>query len=134
MEATLKYVLYAMSLVAILTGVNVLVGGAEAIPGASGAVEATVDNELRFFSVFWLAYGGFCFWVARNIQEQSFFVPFIALVFFLGGVGRLVSTLVIGTPASILIPAMILEFVIPVVLYVCYRKLVKKSLKKLSKV
>lgn len=127
MEATLKYVLYVMSLVAILTGINVLVGGAEAIPGASGAVEATVDNELRFFSVFWLAYGGFCFWVARNIQEQSFFVPFIALVFFLGGVGRLVSTLVIGTPASILIPAMILEFVIPIVLYVCYRKLDKKA-------
>ncbi len=43
------------------TGLNVLIGGAPAIPGAVPGTEATVDNELRFFSVFWLAYGGFCF-------------------------------------------------------------------------
>ena len=122
MESTLKVILYAIALVALVTGANVMIGGAAAVPGALGGVEATVDNELRFFSVFWLAYGGFCFWVARNLAEQSKFVPFIAGVFFLGGMARLVSTLVIGPPASILIPAMVLEFVLPVVIYVVYRK------------
>jgi len=128
MESTLKYIVYAMSLVALLSGLNVLIGGAAAIPGASGGVEASVDNELRFFSVFWMAYGCFCFWVARNIQTQHLFIPFIAFFFFIGGVGRLVSTLLIGPPASILIPAMILEFVIPIIIYLIYRKLYNKDI------
>ena len=127
MESILKYILYAISLVALVTGLNVLIGGAAAIPGSSGAVEASVDNELRFFSVFWIAYGAFCFWVARNIQEQKNFIPLIATVFFLSGIGRLISILLIGLPSSILIPPMILELVMPIVIYVIYRKLYIKK-------
>ena len=117
MESTLKYILYALALVVAITGLNVLFGGASAIPGSTGGAEATVDNELRFFSVFWLAYGAFCFWVAQNIQAQYKFIPSIALVFFIGGLGRLISILSVGPPASVLIPAMILEFVIPIAIY-----------------
>ena len=127
MESILKYILYAISLVALVTGLNVLIGGAAAIPGSSGAVEASVDNELRFFSVFWIAYGAFCFWVARNLQEQKNFIPLIATVFFLSGIGRLISILLIGLPSSILIPPMILELVMPIVMYVIYRKLYIKK-------
>ena len=122
MESTLKYILYTISLVALATGLNVLIGGAAAIPGASGGVEAVVDNELRFFSMFWVAYGGFCFWAGMNINERNHFIPFIALVFFLGGVGRLVSTLVVGSPGSFLIGAMVMEFVLPLVIYAVYKK------------
>jgi hypothetical protein len=123
MESALKYILYAIALVVAITGFNVLFGGASAIPGSTGGAEATVDNELRFFSVFWLAYGVFSFWVARNVKAQYKFIPAIALAFFIGGLGRLVSMLSVGPPASILIPAMILEFVIPIAIYVIYWKL-----------
>ncbi|MFT7372877.1 MAG: hypothetical protein ACI9T9_001569 [Oleiphilaceae bacterium] len=127
MESTLKYILYAIALVVAITGLNVLFGGASAIPGSTGGAEATVDNELRFFSVFWLAYGGFCFWVARNIQAQYTFIPPIALAFFIGGLGRLISMLSVGSPATILIPAMILEFVIPIIIYGIYWKIYIKD-------
>jgi hypothetical protein len=128
MESALKYILYIIGVVAAITGLNVLLGGASAIPGSTGGVEATVDNELRFFSVFWLAYGAFCFWVARNIQAQYKFIPAIALAFFVGGLGRLISMFSAGPPASILIPAMILEFVIPVLIYGIYWKLYIKNM------
>ena len=111
-----------MSLVALATGLNVLIGGASAIPGASGGAEAIIDNELRFFSIFWGAYGGFCFWTGMNINERNHFIPFIALVFFLGGVGRLLSTLMVGSPGSFLIGEMIIEFVLPLVIYAIYKK------------
>lgn len=128
MESTLKYILYAIAIVVAITGLNVLIGGASAIPGATGAAESTVDNELRFFSVFWLAYGAFSFWVAKNIQAQYKFIPLIALAFFIGGLGRLISMLTMGPPASILIPAMILEFIIPIIIYGIYWKLyIKKT-------
>lgn len=132
MESTLKYLLYAISVVALVTGANVLIGGAAAVPGSLGPVEATVDNELRFFSVYWVAFGVFCFWVARNLSSQVFFVPFIALFFLLGGVGRLVSTLTIGAPAFVLVPAMVLEFVLPVVIYWLYWKHRKMNITKHS--
>lgn len=128
MESTLKYILFAISAVALVTGVSVLVGGASAVPGSSGAVEATVDNELRFFSVYWVAFGVLCFWVARNISAQHRFIPFITLFFLLGGVGRLISTLIIGTANPVLVAAMVLEFVLPVVMYVFYRKYQSRSL------
>ncbi|WP_156508708.1 DUF4345 family protein, partial [Oleiphilus sp. HI0132] len=67
-------------------------------------------------------YGAFCFWVAQNIQAQYKFIPSIALVFFIGGLGRLISILSVGPPASVLIPAMILEFVIPIAIYGIYWK------------
>ena len=128
MESTLKYILYVIALVVAITGLNVLFGGASAIPGSTGGAETTVDNELRFFSVFWLAYGIFCFWVARNIQAQHKFVPFISLAFFIGRVGRLISMLSVGSPAAILISAMILEFIIPTIICGIYWKLYIKNI------
>lgn len=122
METTLKFILYIVALVALITGLNVLVGGAAAIPGSVGPVEATVDNELRFFSVYWIGFGVFCFWVGRNLQEQYFLVPYIALLFLLSGVARLVSVFAIGSPSDVLVHAMVLEFILPVVLFVLYVK------------
>jgi hypothetical protein len=77
-QAIIKFMLYTIAGVALLTGLNVVIGGAAAIPGATTAIEASVDNELRFFAVFWLAYGSFSFWVARNIEERQQFIIFIA--------------------------------------------------------
>jgi hypothetical protein len=129
MESILKYILYTISLVALITGLSVLVGGAAAISGSSGAVEATVDNELRFFSVYWIAYGAFCFWVAKNLQEQKFFIPLIELVFFVSGIGRLISILLIGPPSNILILVMVLELVMPIAMHAMYRKLYVNNMK-----
>ncbi len=128
MESILKYLLYIIFLVSLLTGVNILIGGALAVPGATIGVEAKIDNELRYFSMFWVAYGGFCFWVARNISERHNFIPFIAFALCLGGVGRLVSVLLVGTPGSFLLTAMLVEFVLPLVIYLIYQKQRKNQL------
>lgn len=121
MKTSLQYLLYALALVAIASGVNVIVGGAAAIPGANGSIVATADNELRFFAVFWVAYGSFCFWVGRNLPRQLMFVPVLALTFFMGGVARLVSVLQLGSPGLFLIVAMILEWLLPCLIMLLYR-------------
>ncbi len=119
-QSVIKYMLYAIAIVALLTGLNVVIGGATAIPGVTTAVEASVDNELRFFAVFWLAYGGFCLWVANNLSERQPFVAFIALVFFLAGMARLGSTLLVGNPGNVLLGAMVVEFILPIAVYFFY--------------
>ncbi|NRB40463.1 MAG: DUF4345 domain-containing protein [Pseudomonadales bacterium] len=122
MESILKYILYTLFVVCLLTGLNILIGGALSVPGATIGVQAQIDNELRFFSMFWLAYGGFCLWVGRDISARNHFIPFIALVFFLGGVGRLFSVLMVGNPGSFLMAAMIVEFVLPLAMFAIYKK------------
>ena len=128
MESILKYTLFVIAVVALFTAVNVLIGGATAIPGVTGSVEAAVDNELRFFSVFWLAFGGLCFWVAMNIQKQLKLIPFILCVFFLGGVGRLCSFLLVGEPGNVLFLAMIVELILPTIIFITYQAQRKKQL------
>jgi hypothetical protein len=128
MESTLKYILYTIFIVSLVTGLNILIGGALAVPGASIAVQPQIDNELRFFAMFWVAYGGFCFWIARNIRERNHFIPVIAFVFLLGGIGRLFSMVMVGSPGSFLIGAMVLEFVLPLVIYVIHKKQSNKEL------
>ena len=107
---------------AFLTGANILVGGAAAVPGFEGGFDISVDNELRFFSIFWMAYGGLCFWVTNDFSQRGFLIPFIALIFFIGGLARLVSVVTQGVPSNVLVGAMVLEWLLPAVIYFIYKK------------
>jgi len=123
MTQALKFILYMLFISSIVTGVKVLIGGAVAIPGATTTlVEATIDNEVRYFSVFWLAYGMFCFWVARDIVNRHHFLPAIASVLFMGGIARLSSIVLVGMPGKVLLNAMIPELVLPLVIYFFYQR------------
>jgi hypothetical protein len=66
-------------------------------PG-EGAWPAVMDSELRFYAVLWGAYGLLLIAVARRLEGYGGWVPWLALVFFLGGVGRLLSLLLVGPP------------------------------------
>jgi Domain of unknown function (DUF4345) len=46
----------ALGVIAIATGLLVVVAGQDGIPGGKAA-SPSVDSELRFFCVFWIAYG-----------------------------------------------------------------------------
>ena len=48
MENALKIILRLIALVAFLTGANILVGGASAVPGYEGGFDVSVDTESRF--------------------------------------------------------------------------------------
>ena len=49
-------------------------------------------------------------------------MPFIAVIFFLGGVGRLLSMILVGMPIMLFVSVMVLELVLPPVIYVLYGK------------
>lgn len=132
MKTLLKSLLYSTALVTLATGLNVLLGGALAVPGASGPVDASIDNEIRFFSVYWVGFGVLSFWVGRNLDTQSFFIPYIAAFFLLGGIARAASYLMVGKPSDILLYAMIVEFAIPFIMYLAYRSMDKPLFKRVT--
>ena len=122
MDKILRWILLAIALVAFITGLNVILGGSASVPGATDGASAVHDNEMRFFAVFWVGYGVFSFWVSRDLDARIGFIPAIAAFFFLGGVARLVSILLVGLPSAPLIGATILELIVPPILLFLYHK------------
>ncbi|KIF06277.1 hypothetical protein PL81_08440 [Streptomyces sp. RSD-27] len=81
----------------VLIGLSHVVLGNAAIPGA-GSAGATVDSWGRFMGAAFAGYGLAWLWTARQRPVPARAVRWLAAVFLLGGVGRLLSLAVHGWP------------------------------------
>ena len=97
-----------------IAGLHWLLGPA-AIPG-SVPVNATMDSEDRFYATLMAGYGIALLWCAKDVESKGVFVRFLALIFFAGGVARIVSMLVVGPPDGFFVVMTGLELVIPVIM------------------
>jgi hypothetical protein len=113
-------------LLSLATGFLMLFGGATSLPGVI-SIPTTADNELRFYSAYWLGYGALCFWIAKNIDSRfSLAVP-AGIVLLLSGIGRFTSYTLVGKPAEMFVPIMIYELVQPFILFFLVDRLKKET-------
>jgi hypothetical protein len=117
-----KGLLYFFAIIAAITGVLAFSIGVQLVPGA-GRVPPSVDNEFRFFSVFWLTYGCYCAFVARRLTYQRKVVPALALIMFVAGLARMMSTVLVGRPADLYFYGAAIELTFPFGLYFAYRSM-----------
>jgi hypothetical protein len=59
-----------------------------------------LDTNLRFFSGLWLGLGVALLWLIPSIDRQTVLFRAIWGAIFLGGIGRLLSTVMAGTPPA----------------------------------
>lgn len=97
----------------------------QSIPVDPATISPTIDNEFRFYSIFWLSYGVLVLWVARNILTQLRRVPILVGLFFIGGIGRALSLILVGAPHPAFIVLMIVELVTPVLMAILYTRIPK---------
>lgn len=74
---------------------------------------ADVDNEMRFYAVLWMAYGGVAVWVVRSLHERVALLRVMLCIFMLGGLGRAVSYLAVGASHLLFVVLMWIELVLP---------------------
>src|SRR5262245_36685936 len=97
MRIVLQVVLSAGGVSAILIALLHVFIGPACIPG-SVPVNATMDSEDRFYATLFMAYGVALLWCVNEVEKKARPVKLLALVFFLGGLARIVSMLAAGLP------------------------------------
>lgn len=94
--------------------IPVFLMGSEA--NITGFDNSNIDGEFRFYSVFWIAYGLYLIHTVRNFDEKFRYVPILAGIFFLGGVGRLLSIADYGWPHPLFQILLFFEIVLPILM------------------
>ena len=76
-------------------------------------VNATMDSEDRFYATLFLGFGAANVWCAQNLGARGQVFRTLMLVFFLGGIARLISAMQVGLPSPLFVFLGSLELVIP---------------------
>lgn len=112
----LRWVLGALGLLSVVTGLLAVTGGpAGMLDGQS--TTSTVDSEVRFFAVYWLAYGVLLLWVVPRVGRYPGVVRAALVVMFASGCARALSLVREGTPHPVMLAAMVVELVVPPLLW-----------------
>jgi len=86
-----------MGAACVAIGVFHLVLGIDSVPG-EGHAGATVDSRERFYGAIFVGYGLAWLWAGRHSPIPAQVVRWLAGIFLLGGIGRVLSMLVNGRP------------------------------------
>jgi len=105
--------------VCALIGVSHIVLGPQVIPGGV-PVNATMDNEDRFYATLFVGFGLAMIWASRDLDARRTLYLALMAVFFAGGVSRVISVLAVGWPHPLFVGLGAIELVLPIV---CWRVL-----------
>jgi peptidoglycan/LPS O-acetylase OafA/YrhL len=89
--------------------------GPTVLPGA-GAVSATIDSEMRFQAVFFLAYGTAILWFGRRWRDNVREICALLAIFFIGGIARLISLIAAGPPDPFFVAMTSIELLFPLLM------------------
>jgi len=112
MAKTLRALAWAMGVACVAIGLMHVLFGTASIPGELTA-GATVDSRERFYNAIFAGYGLAWCWAAHQRPIPARVVRWLAAIFLLGGIGRLLSMAVHGRPHWFQLPLTALELVLP---------------------
>ncbi|MFN3591755.1 MAG: DUF4345 domain-containing protein [Thermaurantiacus sp.] len=107
----------------VLIGAIGLFGGGLQMFLGQPETTARLDNVHRFMAGIYLGSAIIALWAAATIRTQGALVSLIALAVLLGGVGRLLSMMLVGIPdpSAVWLAYLVPELVLPVVIFVAHR-------------
>ncbi|MEU8685179.1 DUF4345 domain-containing protein [Streptomyces sp. NPDC048611] len=112
MAGLLKWLALAMGTACAGIGVLHFALGIDSVPGEAAA-GATVDSRERFYGAVFLGYGLAWIWAARQTPIPARVVRWLAGIFLLGGLGRLLSMAVHGSPQWFQTALTVVELALP---------------------
>lgn len=108
----LQIAMCALGVIPVVTGFLTMLGLSDPIYSSAGIpANALLDSNLRFFGGLWLVLGLAVYWVVPRIEKEVALFRVLWLMIFAGGIGRLISMLVLGQPPLPFVGFTILEIV-----------------------
>lgn len=108
----MQVVMGILSLIPLSASLFTVVRGARRhLPDMVGAIG--IDNQLRYLAGVYFGFAVLIWYVIPRVQHHRTLVTFIAGSVFIGGLGRLVSTLQYGAPGGLQITFLVLELAMP---------------------
>jgi predicted membrane channel-forming protein YqfA (hemolysin III family) len=96
----------------IMTGIIGMFGISDPLYASAGLPPSPLlDSNLRFFSGVWLGLGVAMYWIIPTIEKQTLLFRALWVMIFIGGIGRLISMLMVGLPPAPFIGFTALEIV-----------------------
>ena len=74
------------------------------------------DSLYRYQTGYYVSLALFAWWIIPNVEKHTVPLRIVIFAVFLGGVGRLISLFVVGTPPANAIGFMVLELCLPLLL------------------
>lgn len=112
MAKTLRWLVWIIGITCVAIGLFHFVLGIASVPG-EGSAGATVDSRERFYGAIFAGDGLAWIWAARQSPVPSKAVRWLAGIFLLGGIGRLLSMVIHGRPQWFQLVLAVIELVLP---------------------
>jgi hypothetical protein len=122
----LRLTLYVLAVIPVVAGAATVLLGGDSIPDA-GQPTASVESELRFYSVWWIGAGVFLAWLAPRIEERTRELRAFCAFLFLAGISRVLAIVVVGWPHPSQVVLMAIELTLPIVLVVWQSRVASSS-------
>ena len=121
MRRNLQILLGVFGAVCISIALTHIFFGPSSIPGSIPA-NATMDSEDRFYATLFLGFGATLLWCVRSVERKCTVVYSLMVIFFLGGVSRVISIVAVGFPNALFVFLTVVELALPFVIsYMLYR-------------
>lgn len=114
MRAVLRWFLIIFGAACALIALAHIFIGPRTIIGAN-TPNATLDGDIRMVMVLFLAYGLLCVWAARDLDRYAGLIHLLMLMFFVGGLVRLLTVAYVGWPHWFYIAMIVVEIVVPLI-------------------
>jgi Domain of unknown function (DUF4345) len=100
-KSRLQFASALLGAIPIMTGIIGMFGINDPLYASAGLPpSALLDSNLRFFSGVWLGLGVAMYWIIPTIEKQTLLFRTLWGMIFIGGIGRLISMLMVGLPPA----------------------------------
>jgi hypothetical protein len=112
MRHAFQITLGILSLIPLVFGLSgLLLGTGRFLPADD--IVPQLDGQFRFLSGWYLSLAMLIWWMIPNFERHITLFRILCGAIFIGGVGRIISLLVVGTPPSFQIAATVFELCVP---------------------
>lgn len=112
MRTVLRWVLDIFGVACCLIALaHIFIGPRSYIGG--NTPNATLDGDIRMVMVLFFAFGAACVWAARDLDRRAGVVHLLMLLFFVGGLVRLLTVAYVGWPNGFYLAMGAVELVLP---------------------